>query len=129
MSIFASWLYFADDGHGNAPAPRISQGSHVSPAEDDRRGGRLELGVIPNHCHPDVRFGDAPEPEGGWPLPVEYLRLGLGGPAPDDPEDADGTGGADGADGTGSRATVILDRAQVELLHATLTEWLNTDRR
>ncbi|GAA3040681.1 hypothetical protein GCM10010519_75600 [Streptomyces lactacystinicus] len=88
--------------------------------------------MIPNHCHPDVRFGDAPEPEGGWPLPVEYLRLDLGGPAPRDPEDADGTGGTGGtggADGTGSRETVIPDRAQVELLHATLTEWLNTDRR
>ncbi|MFD0407394.1 hypothetical protein [Kitasatospora sp. NPDC127116] len=60
---------------------------------------------------------------------MEYVRLGLGGPAPRDPEDADGTGGADGTDGTGSRATVIPDRAQVELMHATLTEWLNTDRR
>ncbi|MFE6498919.1 hypothetical protein [Kitasatospora sp. NPDC057738] len=72
---------------------------------------------------------------------MEYLRLGLGGPAPRDPEDADGTGGTGGADGTGgtggadgtggtgSQATVIPDRAQVELMHATLTEWLNTDRR
>ncbi|MFJ9444365.1 hypothetical protein ACIRRH_21165 [Kitasatospora sp. NPDC101235] len=124
MSIFATWLYFGGDDDSDAPAPRIYQGSHVSPADDDRRGGWLELGVIPNHCHPDARFGDAPEPEGGWPLPVEYLRLGLGRPAEDGPEGADGA-----ANGAGSQATVILDRAQAELLHATLTQWLNTDRR
>ncbi|MEV7185971.1 hypothetical protein [Kitasatospora sp. NPDC093102] len=132
MSIFATWLYFGDDD-SDAPAPRIYQGSHVSPADDDRRGGWLELGVIPNHCHPDVRFGDAPEPEGGWSLPVEYLRLGLGRPAEDRPEGTDGTDSPDGTDsaanGAGSRATVILDRAQAELLHAALTQWLNTDRR
>ncbi|MFG2909005.1 hypothetical protein ACGF13_28540 [Kitasatospora sp. NPDC048286] len=117
MSIFATWLYLGDDSHSNGPAPRIYQGSHVSPADDDPRGGWLELSVIPNHCHPDVRFSGLPEPEGGWPVPVEHLRLGLGRP----PED--------GSQGPGSAATVILDRAQAELLHAALTEWLQTRQR
>ncbi|MFJ7910524.1 hypothetical protein [Kitasatospora sp. NPDC096204] len=48
---------------------------------------------------------------------MEYLRLGLGRP----PED--------GSQGPGSAATVILDRAQAELSHATRTEWPRTRHR
>ncbi|MFE7527530.1 hypothetical protein ACFU7Y_17690 [Kitasatospora sp. NPDC057542] len=117
MSIFATWLYLADADDGDGPAPRLYQGSHVNPAADHPRGGWLELSAIPNRCHPDVRFGDEPEPEDGWPAPVEYLRLGLGRPA------------EEGSGEPGSLTTVVLDRTQAELLHATLTRWLNTDRR
>ncbi|MER7578383.1 hypothetical protein [Kitasatospora sp. NPDC097691] len=135
MSIFATRLLFADDGGlETAPAPRIYRGSHVNPAADDPRGGWLELAVIPDHCHPDVRFRDDPEPTGGRPVPVEYLRLGLGRPSEDTSGDGgsggSGSGGSGsdqgGSSGAGAQATVILDRPQVELLHAALTEWLAT---
>ncbi|MFJ9456748.1 hypothetical protein ACIRST_16860 [Kitasatospora sp. NPDC101447] len=138
MSIFATRLLFADDGGlETAPAPRIYRGSHVNPAADDPRGGWLELAEIPDHCHPDVRFRDDPKSAGGRPVPVEYLRLGLGRPAGGAPEDdtprdgrSDDAGSDDagsdqgGPDGAGAQTTVILDRTQVELLHAALTEWL-----
>ncbi|MGW1468276.1 hypothetical protein ACWCPT_28470 [Streptomyces sp. NPDC002308] len=120
MSIFATWLLLAEDG-GSA-APVVYQGSHVNPSDDDPRAGRLEIAAIPNHCHPDVRFrdplGSVDDPADAHGLPVEFLRLSV-----DQPTDVRPDGDAVG------RATVILDRAQVEHLHSTLAEWLGTDER
>ncbi|MFB6557928.1 MULTISPECIES: hypothetical protein [unclassified Streptomyces] len=48
---------------------------------------------------------------------MEYLRVSLAQSAGTCP------------DGRPGRATAILDRAQVERLHATLAEWLATDER
>ncbi|MFI5533920.1 hypothetical protein ACIA8O_35825 [Kitasatospora sp. NPDC051853] len=116
MSIYATWLLFADDD-GDAPAPLVYQGSHVSPAEHHPRAGRLELAAVPNHCHPQVRGRhlDAEELDELPSLPVEFLRLSLSRPAPGDSHDAG--------------ATVVLDRAQVEQLHRTLGAWLETGER
>ncbi|MFE4972426.1 hypothetical protein ACFRAR_09925 [Kitasatospora sp. NPDC056651] len=46
--MFATCPYLADDGYGHTPAPRIGQGSHVSP-DDDPRVGWPELGATPDH--------------------------------------------------------------------------------
>ncbi|MFE4518020.1 hypothetical protein ACFRMQ_27980 [Kitasatospora sp. NPDC056783] len=55
MSMFATWPHLADDGHGDAAAaPRIHQGSHVSPGDDDPRGGWLELGAIPDRARAEL---------------------------------------------------------------------------
>ncbi|QES53156.1 hypothetical protein DEJ51_01880 [Streptomyces venezuelae] len=122
MSIFATWLLLAEDG--DAAAPLVYRGSHVNPADSDPRAGLLEVAAIPNHCHPRVRDLDtapdarvpaeAPPVEG---LPVEYLRVAVAQSAGTFP------GGLPG------HATVIIDRAQVERLRDTLTEWLDTDER
>lgn len=90
--------------------PIVYQGSHVNPSHEDMRGGSLEVGVIPNHCHPDAHGSD----EGP---PVEFLRLSL------DEDDSTYHGGVPGS------ATVALDRAQVQRLRDTLTAWLETDER
>ncbi|WKD30614.1 hypothetical protein [Streptomyces xanthophaeus] len=117
MSIFATWLLLAEDGDGAAPL--VYQGSHVNPAESHPRAGRLEIAAIPDHCHPGARNRDlaADAPVTAEGRPVEYLRLSVAQSAGTDP------GGRPG------RATVILDRAQVERLHGTLAEWLGTDER
>ncbi|MFF4392107.1 hypothetical protein ACFY0G_35910 [Streptomyces sp. NPDC001552] len=118
MSIFATWLLLAEDG--DEAAPLVYQGSHVNPADDHPRAGRLEIAAVPNHCHPGVRNQEMPAAgalvaaEG---RPVEYLRVSLAQCAGTCPDDRPG------------QATVILDRAQVERLHATLAEWLGTDER
>ncbi|MFJ6482345.1 MULTISPECIES: hypothetical protein [unclassified Streptomyces] len=78
MSIFATWLLLAEDGDEGAPL--VYQGSHVNPADDHPRAGRLEIAAVPNHCHPGVRnrevaaAGALATAEG---LPVEYLRVSL----------------------------------------------------
>ncbi|GAA4831852.1 hypothetical protein [Kitasatospora terrestris] len=109
MSIFVTWLLLAEDG--DAAAPLVYRGSHANPADDDPRGGWVEVAAIPDHCHPAVRWQVAP-PEG---LPVEYLRLSVGQVA--DPSSGCGPGWA----------TVVLDRAQVEELHETLGAWLTAE--
>ncbi|MEV4672698.1 hypothetical protein AB0K34_13670 [Actinomadura sp. NPDC049382] len=96
---------------GNPP-PLVYQGSHVNPSQDGPRGGGVDVAAIPNHCHPQVRgtlTDDGP--------PVEFVRLSVaedettyGGPQP-------------------GYAQVVLDRAQVERLRDTLTNWLDTRER
>ncbi|MCX4808373.1 hypothetical protein ACFWWM_07665 [Streptomyces sp. NPDC058682] len=118
MSIFATWLLLAEDGDGAAPL--VYQGSHVNPADDHPRAGWLEIAAVPNHCHPGVRNQEpaaAAAPVAAEALPVEYLRVSLAQSAGTCP------------DGRPGRATAILDRAQVERLHATLAEWLAADER
>lgn len=118
MSIFATWLLFAEDG--DEAAPLVYQGSHVNPADDHPRAGRLEIAAVPNHCHPGVRNHDVAAASAlvaAEGLPVEYLRVSL--------VESPGTR----PDGRPGQATVILDRAQVERLHATLAEWLGADER
>lgn len=92
--------------------PIVYQGSHVNPRADDLRGGSLEVGVIPNHCHPDVR--GAASDEGP---PVEFLRVSM-------TEHPDTYHGLE----PGS-ATLVLERGQVERLRDTLTSWLEADER
>lgn len=92
--------------------PLVYQGSHVNPDAEDARGGYLLACAIPNHCHPSVRANmgdDGP--------PVEFLRLSMG-------EDAATYKGLEPG-----HATLVLERAQVERLRDTLTDWLDTRER
>lgn len=62
--------------------------------------GELEIGTIPNHI--DRR------PEGAGPGLHDWIRIGV----------------YDGAEG-GKMPTVVLNRAQVERVRDSLSEWLN----
>lgn len=93
-------------------APIIYRGSHVNPADNDPRGGSIDVAAIPNHCHPSVRFSDTDEGP-----PVWFLRLSV------DEDDATYHGMQPGS------ATIVLDRAQVAELRDTLTTWLDTEDR
>ena len=96
---------------GNKP-PIIYQGSHVNPSDDDPRGGSIDIAAIPNHCHPAVRgtaTNDGP--------PVWFLRLTV------DEDETTYHGMQPG------RATVVLDRSQVEKIRDTLTRWLDEEER
>jgi hypothetical protein len=94
------------------PAPLVYQGSHVSPAGDQPRGGALSIAAIPNHCHPSVRGTDAEDGP-----PVEFLRVDLA------EDEATYRGGNPGY------ATVVLERAQVERVRDCLTQWLESEER
>lgn len=90
-------------------APLVYQGSHVNPVEDGPRGGALLVCGIPDHCHPDARWGDD---DHGKPVP--FLRLS----AYEDETTFQG--------GDPGQATLVLDLAQVVQLRDTLTEWIDT---
>lgn len=92
-------------------APIIYRGSHVNPAYDDPRGGYVFACAIPDHCHPDARFGE------GEPAPVDFLRLSVG------EHHATYHGGEAGT------ATVVLDKRQVKQLRRTLGQWLRSKER
>jgi hypothetical protein len=94
-------------------APIIYRGSHVSPSEDDPRGGSVDFAAIPNFCHPSVRGTDTDDGP-----PVEFARLSV----VEDPS----TYGHEQAVGS---ANVILERAQVKRLRDTLTQWLESKDR
>ena len=94
------------------PAPLVYQGSHVSPAEDQPRGGSLSVAAIPNHCHPSVRGSGTDEGP-----PVEFLRVDVS-------EDRSTFHGMNPG-----YATVVLERAQVEKLRDCLTQWLESEER
>ncbi|MDG4792104.1 hypothetical protein O7626_40530 [Micromonospora sp. WMMD1102] len=100
MSIYATALPL--DGV-EEPAPILYQGSHVLPADNDARDGVLLLCQIPGHISRDGRdLSDGDRTV--WP----WLRLSLHGP--------------------GGDATVVLDREQVERIHAYLGDWLRSAR-
>jgi hypothetical protein len=84
-------------------SPYVYQGSHVLPATNDPRGGWVEIAAIPNHITRDGR-DDGAEGKHDW------LRVTVG-------ETLDQQG------------RVLLDRAQVEALRNTLTEWLDAKER
>jgi hypothetical protein len=94
------------------PAPLVYQGSHVSPAQDQPRGGALSLAAIPNHCHPSVRGSGAEDGP-----PVEFLRVDIA------EDEATYHGMNPGY------ATVVLERAQVEKVRDCLTRWLESEER
>lgn len=123
MSIYATWLCFADDEHhescavwdevspgvyamgndecscGQPDAPLTYQGSHVLPSDDDPRGGSLLVCAIPDHISHD----DRPDvPEGTL---KDWLRVSL----------------------YAYNDAVVLTRPQVERLRNTLTAWLGRE--
>ncbi len=107
VSIYATAV--ALDGV-EEPAPIVYQGSHVLPSDDDARDGSLLLCQIPGFisrtdrvlCGDDEQCGkpDSVCCDRVWP----YLRLSL---------HAEGD------------ATVVLDHAQVQQIHAYLGRWLD----
>lgn len=101
------------------PAPIIYKGSHVNPADDDPRGGSVDVAAIPNFLHPKVRQhrGETPDGDEDMRFPVEFLRLSVS----EDP--------ATHHYGQEGYATVVLDRAQVEKMRDTLTGWLENEER
>jgi hypothetical protein len=96
VSIYASLPGIDDD----APCgpPWIYQGSHILPADDDRRGGAVGLALIPSHI---TRNGRDDQPEDGTPWP--WLRLSI---------DVDAIDPA-----------VLLTPAQARHLAGLLTDW------
>jgi hypothetical protein len=101
------------------PAPIIYKGSHVNPADDDPRGGSIDLAAIPNFLHPNVRQAryENPDADDDMRFPVEFLRLSVS----EDP--------ATHHYGQEGYATVVLDRTQVERMRDALTHWLDTKER
>jgi len=81
-------------------APIIYQGSHLLPRDNDKRGGSVDLALIPSHITRDGR-DDKAEDEAPWP----WLRLGV-------------------SDGIGSDATVVITSRQAKRLRDSLTDWL-----
>ena len=77
--------------------PYAYQGSHILPSDDDRRDGGevVQLAEVPSHI---TRDGRDDQPEDGRPWP--WLRLSL------------------------YAEDVVLDRPQVEALHAAIGSWL-----
>lgn len=134
MSVYCTWLDFehpdqvaaelAADGitydvigddseQREVGSPYVYQGSHVVPRDGDPRGGWLEFGSIPNHCHPDADRGSD-----DMTHRVEFVRLGIR-------EDKSTYRHDDNNDS----ATVVLDRRQVTKLRDVLTTWLDAEER
>lgn len=102
MSIYCTTLDFSDefpDDDDYIGPPYVYQGSHIEPATDHPRDGRLDIGAIPDHIGPC------------WD---QFLRLGVA-------ETADAMDNEPGA------ATVLLDRQQVTELRDYLTAWLERE--
>lgn len=92
-------------------APIVYEGSHVLPADDDRRGGSVEVAAIPDDI---TREGRDDAPEGAL---KDWLRLSV-----DSLDSIETYRGAPYVEG--GSATVVLTRNQVERLADTLTAWL-----
>jgi len=138
MSVYCTWLLFehpdqtaaelaeagiayhvlGDDSEAREiGSPYVYLGSHVRPTADLPRGGSLEVGSVPNHCHPDAESDADPDIDDvRWR--VEFLRIGIH-------EDA-ATYHHEEHHGD---ATVVLDRRQAQELRDCLTRWLDTEVR
>lgn len=99
MSIYASLpapCEYPDDPYFKGrPVPIVYQGSHVVPGLEDDRGGWVDIALIPSHI---TRDGKDDGPDDGVPYP--FLRLGV------------------------NNETVVLTYQGVEMVHRTLSEWL-----
>lgn len=94
--------------------PIVYEGSHILPADTDRRGGWIEVAMIPDHITRDGR-DDSPE---GDPKP--WLRIGLG--SDDSTEQYQGKPYVRGGD-----ATVVLTREMAVRLRDVLEDWLTVE--
>ena len=84
---------------GLRAAPIVFRGSQFLPSDEDQRGGWVDLAAIPGHIEREGRPPTNPDDE---TFPYHpWLRFGVNG------------------------ETVVLDRAGVERVHLTLTEWMN----
>lgn len=103
MSIYATCLDFSNDfgpDESEGQAPYRYNGSHILPRPTDERAGFLSISVIPNHIDRS--------PEGAGPGLHDWLRWDVCGD-----DDVDNV-----------MQTVLTDRAQVEKIRDTLTQWL-----
>lgn len=101
MSIWASWPAPCDDDDPDWPSPYVYTDSSRYPDHTLERRGWIDVAVIPAHVaywRDNPNADESLEPDGGWDS--NWLRLGV------------------------NDGVVILDRAGVELLHRTFTEWL-----
>lgn len=89
MSVYGTIFDLEDD------EPYEYRGSHILPAEDDPRGGCVQLAEIPSHITRDGR-DDRPEDGAPWP----WLRLSV------------------------DQADVLLSRDQAREMHERLGAWL-----
>lgn len=89
MSVYGTIFDLEDD------PPYEYRGSHILPAEDDARGGCVQLAEIPSHI---TRNGRDDQPEDGAPWP--WLRLSV------------------------NQADAVLSRGQVREMHEVLGAWL-----
>lgn len=136
MSIYSTWLLL--DGHedncavwvetdpgvfefcdrpcscGTPRVPIVYEGSHVLPADTDRRGGVVGVAAIPDFITRDGRDDARGEGLKDW------LRLSVHSePSTTRYRGAAYVGGGD--------ATVVLTRPLVEELRDTLTAWLERE--
>lgn len=140
MSIYATWLSLGDHSEDCAvwveieagsgifdrdesrcdcqmkEAPVVYQGSHILPGPADRRGGWLDVGIIPDHITRDNH------PEGAEGQRKSYLRLSMGS------EDSDTIYEGRPYVQAG-QATLVLDTEQVKRLRDTLDDWLSDGER
>lgn len=99
MSIYGSIEGLGGDGDPeHLGPPWIYRGSHLTPAEDDPRGGSIGLALIPSHITADAR-DDSPADGPPWP----WLRLSLHVDS-DDP-------------------TVLINPAQARFLAEQMSTW------
>lgn len=92
-------------------APIVYEGSHVLPADTDRRGGGVDVASIPGFIERDGR--DQPDEDGHHP----WLRLSV-----DNVESLEQWHGKPYV--RAGRAVVVLDARHVARLHKYLGEWL-----
>lgn len=85
---------------GQPDAPIIYQGSHVLPSLDDKRGGSVDIALIPAHIRYWRDNPDAPVETEPHEPPEPFLRFGVNG------------------------ETVILTRHNVRQISHTLSDWL-----
>lgn len=140
MSIYATWLSLGEDEHdhgcavwvevepgcfehsgkpcscGTPRSPIAYEGSHVLPADTDRRGGNVDVAAIPDFIEREGRDDAKGEGLKDWLRLSVHARPSL--------EQYQGEPYVTGGD-----ATVVLTRPLVEELRDTLTAWLERDGR
>lgn len=140
MSIYATWLVLGGGEHedgcaiyaeeppgsgtlefsgrpcscGTPRAPLVYEGSHVLPADTDRRGGEVQVAAIPDFIERDGRVDARGSGLKDW------LRLSVA-------SDASSLMRKGEPYVPGGRATVVLTRPLVEELRDTLTLWLERE--
>jgi hypothetical protein len=98
VSIYASIFGF-DEDCGNSPI--LYRGSHILPADNNKRGGHFGIAAIPGHIYQGSRKAISDDMQPYWP----WLRVSLNETVNDCHD-------------------VILTRRQVAELRDALNEWL-----
>lgn len=94
-------------------SPYVYEGSHVLPSATDRKGGSLDLAMVPAHITRDGRDDGA---EG----PKDWLRLSLTNQASTEQYEGKPYVPA-------GASTIVLNRRHAEELRDALTDWLERE--